>query len=147
MGAESEVIGRVQGLMATSDLADLKIQERPDLYDAPYESVHHPRLRPVLSGTADAFFNEILRGDLLVHVPYQSFDGSVLKMLEFAARDPRVLAIKLTIYRTSRDSPVIEALAEAARRGKQVAVLVELTSRGPATWKKWARMWLTGWKS
>ncbi len=76
-----------------------------------------------------AFFAEIRRGDLLVHLPYQSFDTSILRLLESAAVDPHVLAIKLTIYRTSSQSPIVQALVEAARRGKQVAVLVEITAR------------------
>jgi polyphosphate kinase len=140
MGAEADVVGRVEGLMATADLADLKIQGRPDLYDPPYEPVLHPRLKALQSGTPEAFFAEIRRGDLLVHFPYQSFDSSVLKMLQFAAVDSKVLAIKLTIYRTAKDSPVIKALAEAARRGKQVAVLVELTARFDETPNiAWAR--------
>ena len=129
MKADADVIGHVDGLMASCDLADLKIEGRPDLYDSPYEPVSHPRLKSLSSDTPAAFFSEIRRGDLLLHFPYQSFDSSVLKMLELAAVDPAVLAIKLTIYRTAKDSPVIKALAEAARRGKQVAVLVELTAR------------------
>jgi len=64
-----------------------------------------------------------------VHLPYYSFDTSILRFLQSAAADPAVLAIKLTIYRTGRRSPIIQALEEAARRGKQVAVLVEITAR------------------
>ena len=74
-------------------------------------------------------FNEIRRGDILVHLPYHSFDTSILRFLQSAAVDPAVLAIKLTIYRTGRSSPIVQALKEAARRGKQVAVLVEITAR------------------
>jgi len=125
----ADVIGHVGGLMATSDLADLKVESHGALYDPPHEPVTHPRLRGLSSKGPDALFSEIRRGDLLLHFPYQSFDSSVLKMLETAAVDPAVLAIKLTIYRTARDSPVIEALATAARQGKQVVVLVELTAR------------------
>lgn len=129
MDAEPEVIGYVHGLMACSDLSDLKVEDRPDLYDPPFEPVDHPRLHGLATKTADALFAEIRSGDLFLHFPYQSFDGSILRMLELAAEDPKVLAIKLTIYRTARDSPVVKALAKAARNGKQVAVLVELTAR------------------
>ena len=73
--------------------------------------------------------DEIRRGDILVHLPYHSFDTSILRFLQSAAVDPAVLAIKLTIYRTGRRAPIIQALREAARRGKQVAVLVEITAR------------------
>ncbi|MFC1673336.1 polyphosphate kinase 1 [Pseudomonadota bacterium] len=140
MGADEDVIGHIDGLMATYDLADLKVDRAPELFDPPYEPVTHPRLQSLPDDTAAAFFAEIRRGDLLVHFPYQSFDTSVLKMLKLAATDPTVLAIKLTIYRTAKDSPVIEALAEAARRGKQVAVLVELTARFDETPNiAWAR--------
>jgi polyphosphate kinase len=76
-----------------------------------------------------SIFEEIARRDLLLHHPYHSFESSVLRFLESAAVDADVLAIKLTIYRTGRDSPIIRALADAARRGKQVAVLVEITAR------------------
>ena len=129
MKVETDAIGHMEGLMATCDLSDLKVEGRPDLFDPPFEPVSHPRLKCLSSDSPAAFFSEIRRGDLMLHFPYQSFDRSVLKMLQLAAVDPAVLAIKLTIYRTSKDSPVIKALAEATKRGKQVAVLVELTAR------------------
>ena len=114
--------------LGVSDLQRLDGQGRDDLRDPPHEPVDHPRLEG-LPDSSSAIFDEIARGDILLHHPYQSFDGSVLRFLNSAAADPAVLAIKLTIYRTNRDSPLLRALAEAARQGKQVAVLVEITAR------------------
>lgn len=114
--------------LGMSDLQSFDGQGRDDLLHPRHEPVDHPRLRR-RPGGASAIFDEIARGDILLHHPYQSFDGSVLRFLNSAATDPAVLAIKLTIYRTNRDSPLLRALAEAARQGKQVAVLVEITAR------------------
>lgn len=127
--ADRDDIEPTEGLLALADLMKLPVEGRPELRDPPHEPVTHPRLRRLDPADSGAIFEEIRRGDLLVHLPYQSFDTSVLRFLECAAVDPRVLAIKLTIYRTSSQSPIIQALTEAARRGKQVAVLVEITAR------------------
>jgi polyphosphate kinase len=115
------------GFFGLRDLMQLAVRGRDDLRYPAHRPVVHPRLRNFHGD--DTIFDEIARGDLLLHHPYHCFDSSVLRFIETAAVDPNVLAIKLTIYRTSADSPIVKALAEAARRGKQVAVLVEVTAR------------------
>jgi polyphosphate kinase len=117
------------GLLSLGDLMDLPVQGHAEQRDPPHEPVTHPRLRNLDRTNPSAVFDEIRRGDILVHLPYHSFDTSILLFLQSAAADPAVLAIKLTIYRTGRRSPIIQTLKEAARRGKQVAVLVEITAR------------------
>jgi polyphosphate kinase len=115
--------------LGVCDLMGFSVEGRPELRDPQQVPVSHHRLRHLDSDDPEAIFEEIRRGDILLHHPYHSFDSSVLHFLESAALDDEVLAIKLTIYRTSSDSPIVRALAEAARRGKQVAVLVEITAR------------------
>ncbi len=112
-----------------SDLTGLEIPDRPDLRLPIHKPRKHRRLRRLDRNDPDDFFDEIRRGDILLHHPYDDFDSSVLRFLDNAARDPAVLAIKLTVYRTSSDSPILRALVKAARRRKQVAVLVEITAR------------------
>ncbi len=128
LGIGPDDVYPTRALLGMSDLQHFDGRGRDDLRHPPHRPADHPRLRR-LSASASAIFDEIARGDILLHHPYQSFDSSVLRFLNSAATDPAVLAIKLTIYRTSRDSPLLRALAEAARRGKQVAVLVEITAR------------------
>jgi polyphosphate kinase len=118
----------VNGLLALADLAGFKVAKHDDLRYTKHRPQPHPRLAALGVGSA-IIFDEIARGDLLLHHPYHDFDASVGRFIQAAAEDPSVLAIKLTIYRTSADSPIVLALAEAARRGKQVAVLVEITAR------------------
>jgi polyphosphate kinase len=117
------------GLLSLGDLMGLPVDGHAEQRDPPYEPVTPPRLRNLDRGDPAAVFSEIRRGDILVHLPYDSFDTSILRFIQSAAADPAVLAIKLTIYRTGRRSPIIQTLKEAARRGKQVAVLVEITAR------------------
>jgi polyphosphate kinase len=116
-------------LLGLSDLLSLRVAGLENHLTPPHEPVDHPRLRRVSETEDGTIFDEIRRGDILVHHPYQSFDSSVLRLISDAAADPNVLAIKLTIYRTSSDSPIIRALTDAAHRGKQVAVVVEVTAR------------------
>ena len=129
LNANPEDILSTKGLLGLADLMSFQVEGYPELRDPPHEPVTHPRLRLLDPDEPAEIFAEIRRGDILLHHPYHSFDSSVLYFLQSAAVDPRVLAIKLTIYRTSSQSPIIQALVEAARRGKQVAVLVEITAR------------------
>jgi polyphosphate kinase len=129
LGAGPDDILVTQGLLSLGDLMRFPAEGFPDQRDPPHEPVTHPRLRQLDCADPAAIFREIRRGDILVHFPYHSFDTSILQFLQSAAADPGVLAIKLTIYRTSSNSPIIQALKDAVRRGKQVAVLVEITAR------------------
>ena len=118
-----------QTFLGLSDLLQLDAPDADRLRFPRHAPALHPRLRRLAAEDPTAIFAAIARGDLLLHHPYHSFDASVLRFLQAAAEDPAVLAIKLTLYRTSRESPIVAALAEAARRGKQVAVVVEVTAR------------------
>ncbi len=129
LNADIEDLEQTDGLLGLVDLTKFQVEGHPELRDPPHEPVTHPRLRRLDPDNPSEIFAEICRGDILLHHPYHSFDTSVLRFLQCAAVDPQVLAIKLTIYRTSSQSPIIQALVEAARHGKQVAVLVEITAR------------------
>ena len=112
------------------DLTRLADLDRPELKPPEWSPRHHPRLAPADDDEDErSLFAEIRRDDVLVHHPYHSFEGTVQRFFEAAAHDDDVLAIKATIYRTARDSRIIESLIEAAREGKQVAVMVELKAR------------------
>lgn len=101
---------------------------RPELKDRVWKGVNEPVLVNEDDEAAD-FFRVLPRGDVLVHHPYTSFSTSVVEFIRQASVDPKVLAIKITLYRTSGDSPIIRSLIRAAERGKQVAALVELKAR------------------
>ncbi len=118
-----------RGMLGLSALTRFDPPAPPELRYPRHVPAAHRRLRELPADDPSAIFDEIRRGDILLHHPYHCFDSSVLRFLEAAAHDERVLAIKLTIYRTSPDSPIVRALTDAARRGKQVAVLVEITAR------------------
>jgi polyphosphate kinase len=102
--------------------------DRPELKDPPYVRVTQARLAVDEDERADVF-GAARRGDLLLHHPYESFRTSVEEFVRQAATDPNVLAIKITLYRTSGDSPIVRHLIRAAERGKQVAAIVELKAR------------------
>ncbi len=110
--------------LGLADLMELHSVDRPDLKDPPL--VPHV---PAAMRAGEDPFESIQRHDILLHHPYDSF-GSVVELLQTAARDPQVLAIKQTLYRVGEHAPVVDALLDAVQHGKQVAVLVELTARG-----------------
>ena len=111
------------GLWAIADL------DRPDLRAPTWTPVVPARLAPPDDDEPTDVFSAIRAGDILVHHPYESFGASVERFIAQAADDPEVLTIKLTLYRTSGDSPIVRDLIRAAERGKQVVVLVEIKAR------------------
>ena len=107
-------------------IADL---DRPELKFAPFRNQIAKELREIDQDSNEEFFAAIRRNEILLHHPYDSFNSSVLRFLEAAATDPDVLAIKQTLYRTSGDSPIVNALIEAAEAGKQVLAVIEIRAR------------------
>lgn len=129
-----EEIYTIDGPLNLADFFPLASIDIPELRDPPFV----PAIPPALRNEGD-IFSAIQRGDILLHHPYQSF-GCVEEFLRQAADDPQVLTIKHTLYRTSGDSPLLEALIDAADNGKQVACLVELKARfDEANNINWAR--------
>jgi len=113
-------------LTALHKIADLAF---PDLKYEKFRSRTAHALSEVDTEDTDLFFAAIRQGEILLHHPYESFTSSVVHFLQSAAQDPHVLAIKQTLYRTSGDSPIIEALIEAAEAGKQVLAVIEIRAR------------------
>lgn len=120
---------RLPGSLDLRGLFGLSRVDRPDLRYAPHLPTTAVPFQPTGSNTRADIFKAIRKSDVLVHHPYESFTTSVVAFLEQAARDPHVLAIKQTLYRTSGDSPIVQALIDAAEAGKQVLALVEVKAR------------------
>ena len=135
LSLEENDVYDVDGLLSLGDLMSFLSLPLSDLKDEPWNSVLPSRLSRLQqeedesTGEGENFFSVIRHGDLLVHHPYHSFSNTVLRFVTEAAYDPNVLAIKITLYRTSGDSPIVKALIAAAQNDKQVVALVELKAR------------------
>jgi polyphosphate kinase len=128
LGVGDDDVFELPGPLDLSALMQFYELDRPDLKDAPFQPANHPNLVKPDDSVVD-IFNVLKTKDILVHHPYESFANSVQLFIEQAAADPDVLAIKQTLYRTSGESPIVDALTEAAEAGKQVVVLVEIKAR------------------
>jgi polyphosphate kinase len=135
---QREEVQLVPGLLDLSALWQVYDVDRPNLKERPFVPATHPRFAE--GETPKSVFATLRDGDVLVHHPYESFATSVQRFIEQAAADPNVLAIKQTLYRTSGDSPIVDALIDAAEAGKQVVALVEIQARFDEQANiKWAR--------
>ncbi len=129
LGVGADDIQRIEApLDLTGLFTVISALERPDLTYPQFSGTTPPRLLPLQDQELD-FFAILRRGDVLVHHPYDSFAATTERFIEQASRDPRVVAIKQTLYRTSGDTPVVDALTRASEDGKQVVVLVEIKAR------------------
>ena len=129
LGIGEKNIFSVQAPLNLTSLNKIADLDFPDLKFESFRSRTVQALSEVESGDSDMFFAAIRQGEILLHHPYESFTSSVVHFLQNAAQDPAVLAIKQTLYRTSGDSPIIEALIEAAEAGKQVVAVIEIRAR------------------
>ena len=138
MEVDPDDVVQVPGLLDLSCLFQLYSLDRKALKDPPFVPATHPAFGE--RETPKSVFATLREGDVMVHHPYDSFSTSVQRFIEQAAADPHVLAIKQTLYRTSGDSPIVDALIDAAEAGKQVVALVEIKARFDEQANiKWAR--------
>ena len=129
LGVSDEEVFRLPGPLDLRGLHGIADLDREELKYPAFVPTTHPLLAEVESSAPVDVFKATRRHDVLLHHPYDSFATSVQRFIEQAAADPHVLAIKQTLYRTSGDSPIIDALIDAAEAGKQVLVLVEIKAR------------------
>jgi polyphosphate kinase len=127
LNVADELVYPITGTLDLVDAMELTGLDRPDLKDDPWVPVARPNFVEL---DADELFGAIRSHDLLTHHPYDSFAASFESFLEHSVRDPRVIAIKSTVYRTSDDTPLVPALVEASENGKQSVALVEIQARG-----------------
>ncbi len=140
LGVSDAEVVRLPGPLDLRGLGDIADLDRAELKFPAFVPSTHAQLAEVESASPVDVFAALQRNDVLLHHPYDSFATSVQRFLEQAAADPQVLAIKQTLYRTSGDSPIIDALVDAAEAGKQVLVLVEIKARFDEQANiKWAR--------
>ncbi len=129
LGVSEDEVFRLRGPLDLTGLHGIADLAREDLRFPTFIPTTHPQLAEVESAAPVDVFKATARHDVLLHHPYDSFATSVQRFIEQAAADPHVLAIKQTLYRTSGDSPIIDALVDAAESGKQVLVIVEIKAR------------------